>query len=67
MIFSDKVQQRQIHILFGAVAALGAIVGILAYMHQLKTDHEDKELKEMEREIKQLQLDELKKRRKNNA
>ena len=55
-------QNQKIGLLFGLLAALAAGLGIVVYIQKLKHDKAQRELNELDTEIKQLQLAEMKKK-----
>lgn len=59
----DKVQEKNIRLLFGAVAFLGGVTALLLYFQRRKFAGEQKELLNLEKEIKTLELEELRKNR----
>ena len=56
---TNKVQDRKIRLLFGAVAAMAGVMAILYYRQMTKGNVERTELLDMERQIKTLQLKKL--------
>jgi hypothetical protein len=48
--------------MFGLLAALAATLGIVVYIQKIKHDKSERELNELDRELKQLQLAEMKKK-----
>jgi hypothetical protein len=56
----DLLQEKKIGWLMAGFAILGSIVGLAAYMNQKKHNQVEKELFELEKEIKRLQLEKLK-------
>jgi CHASE3 domain sensor protein len=55
-------QNQKIGLLFGLLAALAAGLGIVVYIQKLKHNKSQKELNEIDRELKQLQLAEIKRK-----
>ena len=55
-------QNQKIGLMFGLLAALAASLGIVVYIQKLKHDKAQRELNELDTEIKQLQLAEMKKK-----
>ena len=53
-------QNQKIGLLFGLLAALAAGLGIVVYIQKLKHNKSQKELNEIDRELKQLQVAQLK-------
>ena len=56
----DKTQSKQISFLFGAVAFIGGVSGLLIYFQKRKFSKEQAELFALEKEIKLLTLQKLK-------
>ena len=63
----DKLQEKKIRVLFGLVAFLGGMTTLLLYAQKRKYNKESKEILDMERELKSLQLEELRLRKKQRA
>lgn len=63
----DILQERQIRWLFGIVAFIGGITTILVYVQNRHDQSNRKELDEMEREIKLLQLQKLRADKRRNG
>lgn len=63
----DILQERQIRWLFGIVAFIGGITTILVYFQNRHDQNNRKELDEMEREIKSLQLQKLRADKRRNG
>ena len=59
-------QNQKIGLLFGLLAALAAGLGIVVYIQKLKHNKSQKELNEIDRELKQLQLAEIKRKNGNS-
>tara|TARA_R100000900_G_scaffold113714_1_gene88732 strand:+ start:358 stop:567 length:210 start_codon:yes stop_codon:yes gene_type:complete len=57
---TDKTQSKQISFLFGAVAFIGGVSGLLIYFQKRKFSKEQAELFALEKEIKLLTLKKLK-------
>lgn len=55
-------QNQKISLLFGIVAIVTATLGGFLYYQKIKHDKAQRELNELDREIKQIQLAELKKK-----
>lgn len=58
---TDKIQSKQITFLFGAVAFIGGVSGLLIYFQKRKFSKEHAELLALDKEIKTLTLEKLKK------
>ena len=58
---TDKIQSKQITFLFGAVAFIGGLSGLLIYFQKRKFSKEHAELLALDKEIKTLTLAKLKK------
>jgi hypothetical protein len=56
----DLLQEKKIGWLMGAFAVLGTVVAVIAYIDQKKHNKLQKEVIELDKEIKRLQLDKLK-------
>jgi hypothetical protein len=56
----DLLQESKIKWLVGGLAALGGIVAVLVYLDQKKHNDVEKEIFELDKEIKLLQLQKLK-------
>lgn len=56
----DLLQEKKIGWLMAGFAVLGSIVALAAYMNQKKHNQVEKELFELDKEIKRLQLEKLK-------
>lgn len=56
----DILQEKKIGWLMGAFAVLGSVVALAAYLNQKKHNQVERELFEMDREIKRLQLEKMK-------
>jgi hypothetical protein len=61
MLKIDKIQEKQIRLLFITVAALGAVTSILLYNARKKGEKSRQELFELDKQIKELQLRKLRK------
>ena len=59
----DKLQEKKIRVLFACVAFLGGFTSILLYSQRRRNSKEQKGILNMEREVKSLQLEELKMRK----
>ena len=57
---TDKLQSKQIRLLFGLVAFLGGASTLLLYFQRRKNSKEEKELLALDKELKELQLRKLK-------
>ena len=55
----DLIQEKQIRLLFYLVATMGAVTTLALYFQNRKTRDEKKELLDMEKELKTLQLEKL--------
>jgi uncharacterized membrane protein YpjA len=55
----DLLQDRKINWLIAGFAILGSIVGVIAYMDQKQHNRVQKELFDLDKEIKRLQLERL--------
>lgn len=60
MINTDIRQQGQLGVLFGLLAALGGITAFLAYIEKKKHSKLEDEILQLDKNIKQLQLNKLK-------
>ena len=56
----DLLQEKKIRWLIAGFAILGSIVGIIAFLDQKKHNKLQKELFDLDKELKTLQLDKLK-------
>lgn len=56
----DLLQEKKIGWLMGAFAVLGSVVALAAYINQKKHNQVERELFEMDKEIKRLQLEKMK-------
>jgi hypothetical protein len=56
----DLLQEKKIGWLITSFAVLGTLVGVATYLNQKKHNEVQKELFDLEKEIKQLQLEKLK-------
>jgi hypothetical protein len=56
----DLLQEKKIGWLIGAFAVLGTVVAAIAYIDQKKHNQLQKEVIELDKEIKRLQLNKLK-------
>ena len=59
-------QNKQITMLFAVLAVVTTVLGGFLFYQKIKHDKSQRELNAIERELKQLQLDELKKKNGNN-
>ena len=59
----DRIQEKRIRVLFGLVAFLGGVTSLLLYTQRRKGEKETREILNMEKELKALQLEELKARK----
>jgi hypothetical protein len=57
----DKIQTKQIRILFVAVAAIGGLTALWLYPARKKSEKQKHELFELDKQIKELELRKLKK------
>jgi len=60
---TDKIQSKQITFLFGAVAFIGGVSGLLIYFQKRKFSKEHAELLALDKEIKTLTLERLRKQK----
>jgi uncharacterized membrane protein YpjA len=56
----DILQEKKIGWLIASFAILGSIVGVVAYMDQKKHNKVERDIFELDKEIKLLQLEKLK-------
>lgn len=56
----DLLQEKKIGWLIGAFAVLGTIVAVIAYIDQKKHNELQKEVIELDKELKRLQLQKIK-------
>jgi hypothetical protein len=56
----DLLQDRKINWLIAGFAILGSVVAVVAYIDQKKHNHLQKEVIELDRELKRLQLEKIK-------
>jgi hypothetical protein len=56
----DLLQEKKIKWLFAGLAALGGFVGILIYINQRKHNQVEREIFELDKQIKSLELEKLK-------
>jgi hypothetical protein len=56
----DLLQDRKINWLIAGFAILGTIVGVVTYMDQKKHNDLQKEVIELDKELKRLQLEKIK-------
>lgn len=56
----DKIQERQIRFLFGAVAFIGGITAILMWYHKRQLVDDEEDVLKLEKELKTLQVTEMK-------
>lgn len=56
----DLLQEKKIKWIVASLAILGSIVGIVAYLDQKKHNKLEKELFDLDKELKTLQLNKLK-------
>jgi hypothetical protein len=56
----DLLQEKKIGWLMAGFAVLGSVVGLAAYLNQKKHNQVERELFELEKEIKRLQINKLK-------
>jgi hypothetical protein len=56
----DLLQEKKIGWLIGAFAVLGTVVAVIAYIDQKKHNQLQKEVIELDKELKRLQLDKIK-------
>jgi CHASE3 domain sensor protein len=55
-------QNKKIGLMFALLAALAATLGVVVYIQKIKHNKSERELNEIDRELKQLQLAEIKKK-----
>jgi len=55
-------QDKKIGLIFSLLAATAAVLGVIVYVQKLKHDKEQRKIDALDKEIKQLQLLELKKK-----
>jgi hypothetical protein len=56
----DLLQEKKIGWLIGALGVLGTIVAVIAYIDQKKHNELQKEVIELDKELKSLQLEKIK-------
>jgi len=56
----DLLQEKKIGWLIGAFAVLGTVVAVVAYIDQKKHNELQKEVIELDKELKRLQLEKIK-------
>jgi hypothetical protein len=56
----DLLQEKKIGWLIGAFAVLGTVVAVIAYIDQKKHNQLQKEVIELDKELKRLQLEKIK-------
>lgn len=56
----DLLQEKKIGWLIGAFAVLGTVVAVVAYIDQKKHNQLQKEVIELDKELKRLQLEKIK-------
>lgn len=56
----DLLQEKKIGWLMGSIAILGTVVAVIAYIDQKKHNQLQKEVIDLDKEIKRLQLNKLK-------
>ena len=61
----DKLQEKKIRVLFGLVAFIGGLTSILLFHQRNKNSKENKVVMDMEKELRALQIEELKMRKAN--
>lgn len=61
----DFLQEKKIRLLFGLVAFLGGITTIFVYMQNRKAKKEQTEIIALEKELRTLQIEKLKKDKRN--
>jgi hypothetical protein len=57
----DFLQERKIRLLFGLVAFIGGVTTIVVYMQNRKSKKEQDEILALERELRTLQIEKLRK------
>lgn len=63
----DFLQEKKIRLLFGLVAFLGGITTIFVYMQNRKAKKEQTEILALEKELRTLQIEKLKKDKRNGG
>lgn len=58
----DKIQEKQIRFLFGAVAFIGGITAILVWYHKRQLVDAEEDVLKLDRELKTLQVAEMKRK-----
>ena len=56
----DLLQEKKIGWLIGAFAVLGTVVAVIAYIDQKKHNQLQKEVIELDKELKRIQLEKIK-------
>jgi hypothetical protein len=59
----DKLQEKKIRVLFGLVAFLGGVTSLLLYTQRKRNSKENKEIMDLEKELRTLQIEDLKMRK----
>jgi cadmium resistance protein CadD (predicted permease) len=63
----DFLQEKKIRLLFGMVAFIGGVMTILVYMQNRKAKKEQDEILALEKELRTLQIEKLKKDKRNGG
>ena len=63
----DFLQEKKIRLLFGIVAFIGGVMTILVYMQNRKAKKEQDEILALEKELRTLQIEKLKKDKRNGG
>lgn len=61
----NLLQERKIKLLFGFVAFIGGLTTLMVYIQNRKTKKEEDEIRKLEKELKILQIDKIKKTQNN--
>ena len=59
----DRLQEKKIRVLFGLVAFIGGITSLLLFSRRNKNSKENKEIMDLEKEVRSLQIEDLKMRK----
>jgi sensor histidine kinase YesM len=60
----DLVQEKKIRLLFGLVAVIGVVSSVAIYLQKRKFTKDEEALIKLEKEVKQLMLEKLRKEKK---
>jgi cadmium resistance protein CadD (predicted permease) len=63
----DFLQEKKIRLLFGIVAFIGGVTTILLYMQNRKAKKEQNEILALEKELRTLQIEKLRKDKRNGG